>query len=307
MGRNKHDPVKMAIMRPILTVRDYFPDPSFPLRLWWERNQKTCMIHAHEFEELVVVIGGSGSHRTETGEWRLGAGDVFVVPRGETHGYANPERLELCNVLFLTQGLPLDRASLAALPGFQAMFALEPRLRGKGAGASRLHLEADALSEIVTLLRRLQAELSGNQAGRAIVATGLFLQIVGLLCRAYGKHPHREGRRLLGLERAMARLTCMEEATPSLAELSGLAGMSVSTFQRAWRRYAGRAPNAYLLELRLDRARRLLETSALSVKEVAARAGFADSNYFTRQFRRHFDRSPRAWRAAQTGGETAAV
>lgn len=299
MGISKHYLVKMAKAREILTIREHFPDPSFPLRVWWQRFQEQRRIHAHEFEELVIVIGGRGRHRTEAGEWELGAGDVFVVPRGEAHGYARPERLELCNVLFLTEGLPLDRASLSALPGYQAMFALEPRLRGGRLGSSRLRLDAEGLSEIVALLRRLQAELAADQPGRETVATGLFLQVVGLLCRAYGRHPHREGRRLMGLERAMARLTRLEEPTPSLVELAGLAGMSVSTFQRAWRRYAGQAPNAYLLELRLDRARGLLETTGLSVKEIAARTGFADSNYFTRQFRRRFDQSPRGWRSAR--------
>lgn len=290
----------MGTAKEVLTIRAHFPDPSFPLSLHWLRFQQRRPMHAHEFEELVIVLGGRGRHRTEAGEWQLGPGDVFVVPRGESHGYADTERLELCNVLFLTEGLPLDRASLAILPGYQALFALEPRLRAGRNGSSRLHLDADGLAEIVALLRRLQLEFTMNQPGRETVATGLFLHIVGLLCRAYGRHPHRDGRRLLGLERAMARLTQLQEAAPSLVELATLAGMSVSTFQRAWRRYAGLAPNAYRLELRLDRARLQLETSGLSIKEIAARTGFADSNYLTRQFRRRFDCSPRAWRTKQT-------
>lgn len=280
----------------VLTIQEHFPDPAFPLSLFWLRSHGDRRIHSHEFEELVIVMGGRGSHRTSGGEWRIGTGDVFVVPRGERHAYAKTERLELCNVLFQPERLPLDWASLDGAPGYRALFAMEPRWRGGARGASRLRLDANAMAETVVLLKRLQLELTGDHPGKEMVAVGLFLQLVGLLCRAYGKHPHREGRRLLGLERAMNRLTSLAEPTPSLAELAELAGMSVSTFQRAWHRYAGRTPGTYLLELRLDRARVLLETTALTVSEVSARVGFEDSNYFSRRFRDAHGSSPRRWR-----------
>jgi AraC-like DNA-binding protein/quercetin dioxygenase-like cupin family protein len=296
MGINKHDLVKMKKKPEVLTIRGHFPDPEFPLSLFWLPSHGSRRIHSHEFEELVVVIGGRGRHRTGGGEWQIRTGDVFVVPRGERHAYAKTERLELCNVLFQPERLPLDWASLDAAPGYRALFAMEPRWRGGAQGSSRLRLDADALAETVVLLKRLQRELAEDQPGRQMVSVGLFLQLVGLLCRAYGKHPHREGRRLLGLERAMNRLTSLQGPAPSLLELAALAGMSVSTFQRAWHRYAGRTPNDYLLELRLDRARVLLETTMLTVSEVSARVGFEDSNYFSRRFRIAYGNSPRRWR-----------
>jgi AraC-like DNA-binding protein len=42
------------------------------------------------------------------------------------------------------------------------------------------------------------------------------------------------------------------------------------------------------------------ETPAWSVAEVAARSGFADSNYFSRQFRRRFGVAPREFRRRGT-------
>lgn len=50
---------------------------------------------------------------------------------------------------------------------------------------------------------------------------------------------------------------------------------------------------AWLLELRLEKAELLLRTGTLSVAETAAACGFSDSNYFSRQFRRKFGRTPR--------------
>lgn len=295
MGINKHFQVKNKKKLEVLTISQHFPDPEFPLNIFWQRYQSARQIHSHEFEELVIVLGGRGRHRTSGGESEIGTGDVFVVPRGEAHAYAGTERLELCNVLFQPERLPLDRLSLTQSPGYRALFALEPRWRGE-TGASRLHLDSEMMTEITVLIRRLKLELVDDQQGKEIVAIGLFLQLVGLLCRAYGQHPHREGRRLLGLERAMNRLSKQDGPAPSLTELASFAGMSVSTFQRAWQRYVGRTPKEYFMELRLDRARVLLETTTLSVLEISAQVGFEDSNYFSRRFRVFHGRSPRIWR-----------
>ena len=58
----------------------------------------------------------------------------------------------------------------------------------------------------------------------------------------------------------------------------------------------GRSPIDYLLQVRLGKAaERLLKTEA-SIAEIAAECGFPDSNYFSRQFRRHYHCSPRDYR-----------
>jgi len=56
----------------------------------------------------------------------------------------------------------------------------------------------------------------------------------------------------------------------------------------------GRAPHQYLLALRLERARRLLENTEASLSDIAQRAGFADQAHFTRLFKRAFGTTPGA-------------
>jgi AraC family transcriptional regulator len=57
----------------------------------------------------------------------------------------------------------------------------------------------------------------------------------------------------------------------------------------------GRAPHQHLMTLRLERARRLLETPDAALSDVAARAGFADQSHFTRLFKRQFGVTPGAF------------
>ncbi len=54
--------------------------------------------------------------------------------------------------------------------------------------------------------------------------------------------------------------------------------------------------NEYLNMVRLEKAKALLRGYDLSIKEIAGRCGFADSNYFCRLFRQKTDRSPSEYR-----------
>ncbi len=77
-----------------------------------------------------------------------------------------------------------------------------------------------------------------------------------------------------------------------LLELSAVAGISRSHFARAFRNTVGMAPHAFVLQRRLARAVELLTPRTLSMREVAARCGFADQAHLTRTFKAQFGHPP---------------
>jgi transcriptional regulator GlxA family with amidase domain len=81
---------------------------------------------------------------------------------------------------------------------------------------------------------------------------------------------------------------------PSLAKR---AGMSVRHFARSFRAETGTSPAAYVERVRVETARRLLETSARSIEEVARAAGFGTPEALRRAFARRLSLSPREYRA----------
>jgi AraC family transcriptional regulator len=93
-------------------------------------------------------------------------------------------------------------------------------------------------------------------------------------------------RRVLELmdARATAHLT--------IDVLAREAGLSPAHFARAFKESVGRAPHQHLLMLRLDRARRLLDTPGAALSDVALQTGFADQAHFTRFFKRQFGITP---------------
>jgi AraC family transcriptional regulator len=83
--------------------------------------------------------------------------------------------------------------------------------------------------------------------------------------------------------------------TLTLTELAGEAGLSPTHFARAFKESVGRAPHQHLIAVRLERARRLLESPQAALSDVAARAGFADQAHLTRLFKRQFGVTPGAF------------
>ncbi len=77
-----------------------------------------------------------------------------------------------------------------------------------------------------------------------------------------------------------------------LLELSAVAGISRSHFARAFRNTVGMAPHAFVLQRRLARAVELLTPRTVSMREVAARCGFADQAHLTRTFKSQFGHPP---------------
>ncbi len=91
------------------------------------------------------------------------------------------------------------------------------------------------------------------------------------------------------------------------AELADRAGLSTRQLERLFRRYLGRTPTRYYLELRLHRARALLTQTSMSVLNVALACGFVSASHFSKCYREFFHKMPREERRQATQGGTPAA
>jgi AraC-like DNA-binding protein len=82
----------------------------------------------------------------------------------------------------------------------------------------------------------------------------------------------------------------------TLSELAGVAGLSRSHFARFFKVQTGIPPGEYLARLRMERARHLLLTSFLSIKQILAAVGYDTRSAFTHRFKRDFHLSPSEYR-----------
>ena len=83
----------------------------------------------------------------------------------------------------------------------------------------------------------------------------------------------------------------------ALRDVASEAGLSPFTLVRQFRSAVGKSPYAYMLELRLARAKELLRTSDRPIRAVAERVGFRDPAYFSRLFATTVGCPPTVFRA----------
>jgi len=82
----------------------------------------------------------------------------------------------------------------------------------------------------------------------------------------------------------------------SLAELSGIAGLSKRHFLRAFQDSVGATPYNYVLSLRIDEAKRRLSETADSIVDVALATGFSHAQHFSTSFKKATGLTPSAFR-----------
>jgi len=78
--------------------------------------------------------------------------------------------------------------------------------------------------------------------------------------------------------------------------MARLSGLGERTFKRRFRAATGLAPVGYVLALRIEEAKQLLERDDASVDEIAAQVGYTDPAAFRRLFTRRVGVSPGRYR-----------
>jgi len=274
------------------TYADICRDPAF--RFHVEHSvfpERSFDLHTHDFAELVVVRHGRGVHVLEGEEYLVAAGDVFVVRPNDVHGYRDMAGLDLVNVV-----LDPERFLAQRLPGYHALFHLEPILRQHRAFRSKLHLHKDEMRFVYDLVDSIQEELRGRAPGYEVMAQSYLNLLVAFLSRCYAASDAQPGREVMNLSRVLSWIESNYAEPVRLDELARIACMSRSSLARAFARCCNTTPVGYVIQQRLKKACDLLRNPGLSITDVAMTVGFSDSNYFARKFRHVYGFSPGEFR-----------
>lgn len=105
------------------------------------------------------------------------------------------------------------------------------------------------------------------------------------------------GREAIHVGRARDLIETHYDEDLSLAEIARLSGLARHHLIRAFRRETGLTPHAYLVDVRVRRARDLL-SRGVRPGDVAAATGFCDQAHLTRAFKARYALTPGAFRAA---------
>jgi AraC-like DNA-binding protein len=176
-----------------------------------------------------------------------------------------------------------------------------------------IHVDADAMHDLVgsresmiahpviddpAVLRRLALTVKriAERAPAIAVEEALVDSCVSLMT-THGSAPRRELPAAANIARARERLADVSQSSPSLAELAALVGLSRYQLLRRFQRTYGLTPHAWLMQLRVERARSLIRAKC-ALPAAALGAGFVDQSHMNRAFVRHLGFTPGQYRNA---------
>lgn len=253
--------------------------------------------HAHDFLVLGYFEADGGSLRLGSREWRVEAGDVYIVAPGEI---IDPQGLEYArgwSVRFMPE--ILGSQAPGSFLSWRAHPLLFPFVRGAGRGVQRLKVppaDREVWSERLSALdHELRLRLDGY--GEAVLAY-LTLLLVGVSRLAVDVVEDLR----LNEEPLLADVFNFIEQhyreRISLKDVAWAVSLSPGYLTTVVRRKTGRTVQEWIAERRLAEARRQLVATDLAVEEVGQMVGYNDPVYFVRSFRRAHGTTPLAWRRA---------
>lgn len=149
--------------------------------------------------------------------------------------------------------------------------------------------------------RLLRRAVEGASSSDAHVRESAELHLLAAMAamRAQASRPEtdpEERRRRERIESAARRIRENPAEPVTVTEMAEAAGYSDDHFTRLFSRFLGATPKEYAIRARLQRARQLLQHSALTVEQIAFTLGYADVFFFSRQFKQRFGVPPTSLR-----------
>jgi AraC-like DNA-binding protein len=222
--------------------------------------------HSHASWAIGVVDGGTGGIWYRGANERGGPGELIAINPGEVH-----------------TGYPLQRGGIS----YSMLYVGEKLVKEILPGVTELPMFAGVAVQDSTLALKFRRLCRMLEFGRPSLRTET--QLLVQLRRLFVRHARARVRQPSGNEPGQAGaikeyLRANVHRNVRLKELAALTGLSKAYVIRSFRRVVGMPPYEWLLQLRIEEARKRLQKGS-SISGLAMELGFADQSHFHRRFK----------------------
>lgn len=231
----------------------------------------------NEYQMLYTVEGeGEFESASSGGRIRVKEGDVFLLFPGEWHTYHPNPQIGWKQYWIGFKGRNMDDRVAA---GFLS------------AGKSVYHIGYS--TQIISLYKdAIQAAMEEKAYMQQLLA-GIVNHLIGLMYALERNIILNKNTAHVDMVmRAQQYIRESLESTLSIQDIAERLGVSYSTLRKQFKDYTGLSPAIYQQDLKLQRAKELLTTTSLSIKEIAYRLNFDSPDYFSAKFKVKTGRKP---------------
>lgn len=255
-------------------------------------RETTVPWHWHEALEFGYVVEGRLKISTTTRTQTLEKGEAYFTNSNTLTTVENIENCILDSHLFHPVFLGGHFKSV-----FETKY-LNPVIQNKDIDILCLRGETDAQRKLLGRLRTLsllQSRPNVEFQTRSLLGE-IWLFLLSIIQEA-GSSVYRTATK--NQDRILTMMSFIQENYAeklSLEQIAAAAAISTRECLRCFQESIHQSPTDYLIEYRVQVAKKLLETTNLSITEVALRCGFNSNSYFTKMFHRSCGKTPNVYR-----------
>lgn len=242
--------------------------------------------HSHHTPELFIQISGYTEFDFPAERIRVLPGDICLLPRGLPHKeVVGAWKGPFYNLVFMSD----NQRGL--------FFHLAHETPGKfPQGLVGKHLSWPDMQHAVHHLDEIVAWYHGNNPFRKLAIRGLFMAHFASLLRALETASSGKKESFKVVRAKELASTRLSDHEMSVARIAALLQCNPDYLSHLFHKETGVSLTRYINDQRLNYARHLLETSSLSIKEIALAAGYGDAGYFARVFLQSEGATPTRYR-----------
>lgn len=230
----------------------------------------------NEYQLLYITEGRGVFRSTHFKEAPLREGDMFLLFPDERHSYHPLPNIGWKSHWIGFKGKNIDDRVLA---GF---LSVEKPIYHVGFS-----------SEIVQLYKTAYETAVNEEPFSQQMMAGIVNHMVGIMyALERNMELNKNNSHKDMINRARLRIREALESNLTIQEIADELSMSYSNFRKLFKEYTGLSPAVYQQDLKLQRAKELLSTTDLSVKEIAYRLNFDSPDYFSAKFKIKTGRKP---------------
>lgn len=237
-------------------------------------------LHHHSSLEIGCCVSGRGTFHIGSKSFPIRPGDGFIVNNAELH-IAQSDPDEPCTFIFLNFDPEWLRKEEEQL--------LLPFIYPSDRFSNLIPAGTPLAIEMSAIASRIEAELRDQSPGYRSVAKGSLLQLCALLLREHASRlteddHDRRGTAFHEVRELLAYVESHYTEPLGIAELARLMGLSPSRASRRFLEATGRSFKDYVVQLRLNEARRQLIGTSVPVTDICFASGFQSLASFYRSF-----------------------
>ena len=255
---------------------------------WYPKAHQHMIRRPHGLDESILIFCTNGKGWTEIDGRRftVAAGEVLFIPANKLHAYGADDH-DPWSIHWAHFAGTAVASYASLLPAHQYVLSI-PSANAK---------------EIARMFRESYRLASTGLTERTLLLVSHILKyVLGLLFFQTGRNLSGSSRvNAHDLAKSIEFMLANVARSLTLKELSRHAGLSPTRYSALFREQTGSSPVKHHIRLRMQAACHYLDTTALSVKEVAAKLGYDDPYYFSRIFQKILGCSPLAYRRSVKG------